>query len=561
MPRPFAGVLALLVTVVVLLLAAPAGAHAVLLTMSPEPDAVLDTPPTEVVLTFSEPISIPPDAIRVFDPSGRQLRGVEATAHDATMRAELPDLTVDGSYTVAWKMVSADGHALSGAYLFHLRTATLTEPIDAASVGVATWPSALRALGSALALGALTYLLARSFAGGSATTRRGWVVWSLALFGTLLSLFGSAMAVGASFADGLDVSLSTSTGRIGAAACGVVALGLLLSAVRTPVRILRVVAVAAVVTLALEGHAVALDPVALSATLTVLHVLAALVWAAGLLWLERRTRLATPAELRTDVLRRSPWAMAAVLVLAATGVTLVLQRVPVDELLTSWYGRLAIAKVALLGVAVILAIRNRSVASSGLPESESEADASEPETAEAESGGSEAEPEGEGAEPEDGTRVVEDTDGSPMVRLLRSSVRVEIVVLALALLVGASLAQIAPPEAGGGSGGGPFDQQAPFGDGQVTLTVDPGARGTNEVHVTALGEDGRLMAGVEELAVQLSLPSDNIGPLTPEMQPIVPGHSVSYARFPFAGEWTVLVTAKIGKFEALSAVFTVPISD
>jgi len=139
-------------------------------------------------------------------------------------------------------------------------------------------------------------------------------------------------------------------------------------------------------------------------------------------------------------------------------------------------------------------------------------------------------------------------------------VRIEMLLLALALLLGATLAQVSPPQAGvGGTAGGSFSERAAFGTGQVELRVDPGLRGMNEVHVTALGSDGRLMPGVEELELSLSLAADNIGPLKPEMQTISRGHSVSYARFPFAGEWTVLVTARVSKFEAISAVFTVPI--
>ena len=143
---------------------------------------------------------------------------------------------------------------------------------------------------------------------------------------------------------------------------------------------------------------------------------------------------------------------------------------------------------------------------------------------------------------------------------LRRSVRLEVLVLAVALLAGATLAQIAPPVAGAsGSSGGSFSERAAFGTGQVELRVDPGLRGMNEVHITALGSDGRLMPGVEDFELSLSLAADNIGPLKPQMQRITAGHSVSYARFPFAGEWTVLVTSRLSRFEALSAVFSVPI--
>jgi len=535
--RSFVAVL--VAVVVVLAWASAAGAHAALLSMSPEPDAVLEQAPTEVVLTFNEPVSIAADAVRVFAPSGEELRGIEAEAQDSTIRAELPPLEQDGSYTVAWRMVSADGHALSGAYLFHLREATLTEPVDAASAGVATWPGVVKAVGAVLALAGLVWVLGAAAAGSTAvgssaagpdrrSLRR---AWATVLVGAVVTAVGAIGAVGGSLGDGVEVSLSTSTGKAVAVALALAVLGVALSWTKVSQRVLQVLAVAGVVTVALEGHAVALEPVARSASLTIVHVLAAVTWATGLFWLERRTRSDDAAQVRRDVQRLSPWALGAVVLLAATGAILVLDRVPLDELLSSWYGRLGVAKVGVLGLAIMFAVRNRFVLAARLEVDEGAGEVDE---------------------------VGEVGDAEAEVAVLRSSVRVEMVVLAVALVLGAALAQIAPPSEGG-SNGGDFAQEAPFGDGKVTLTVEPGSRGTNEVHVTTLGTDGRLMGDVTELQLSLSLPEEDIGPLQPEMLPVVPGHSVSYARFPFEGEWTVLVTAKIGKFEALSATFTVPI--
>jgi hypothetical protein len=59
----------------------------------------------------------------------------------------------------------------------------------------------------------------------------------------------------------------------------------------------------------------------------------------------------------------------------------------------------------------------------------------------------------------------------------------------------------------------------------------------------------------------LTLPSDDVGPLEPEMIPITAGHSMSYAEFPLAGDWTVEVVARPSKFEELRASFEVPIGD
>ena len=525
--------------------AAPASAHAVLTRVSPEPDAVLEESPKEISLSFTETISIPAQGIRLFDPSASEVSGVTAVARGNTMTAQVPLLTADGSYTVAWKAVSADGHAISGAYLFHLRVATLTQPVAGVESGVALWPSLLRILGTVLSIGALALYLGRP-------RRRAIGLWAVASAGALVSLISSVAAAGPVLSTGWSVSFSTSTGRLTALALLLTISGLLVTLCRQGLtrsrasgsaeptapsknadRALAVLAVLTVATIALEGHAVAINPIALSVTLTLGHVMAALCWGAGLVWLEARTRSASATELQAVVIKRSPWAIGAVVILGITGALLILDRVPLNELLSSWYGRLGILKLVLLFVAVGLALSNRYRLTPKL------------------------------LEPKLLTEPVPDqavpAQPAAVTQLLRS-VRIEMLVLALALLIGATLAQVAPPQAGvGGTAGGSFSERAAFGTGQVELRVDPGLRGMNEVHVTALGSDGRLMPGVEELELSLSLAVDNIGPLKPEMQTISEGHSVSYARFPFAGEWTVLVTARLSKFEAVSAVFTVPI--
>ena len=538
----------------------PASAHAILTRVSPEPDAVLEESPEEISLSFTETISIPAQGIRLFDPSGSEVSGITAVARGSTMTAKVPLLTTDGSYTVAWKAVSADGHAISGAYLFHLRVATLTQPVAGAESGVALWPSLLRVLGTVLSIGALALYLGRP-------RRRGFGLWAVASVGALLSLLSSVAAAGSVRSTGWSVSFSTSTGRLTVLALLLTICGLVLTLCtqglarsrasdsdepttpgRNADRALAVLAVLTVATIALEGHAVAINPVALSVTMTLGHVLAALCWGAGLVWMEARTRAASAAELQAVVIKRSPWAIGAVVILGITGLVLVLDRVPLNELLSSWYGRLGLLKLLLLFVAVGLALSNRYRLTPKLL------------TGPAPDQAVSAQPASDQPVP------VQPASDQPVpvqpaaVSQLRRSVRIEMLVLALALLLGATLAQVSPPQAGvGGTAGGSFSERAAFGTGQVELRVDPGLRGMNEVHVTALGSDGRLMPGVEELELSLSLAVDNIGPLKPEMQTISEGHSVSYARFPFAGEWTVLVTARLSKFEAISAVFTVPI--
>jgi copper transport protein len=312
---------------------------------------------------------------------------------------------------------------------------------------------------------------------------------------------------------------------MGVVAVVVAAVGLVVSWIPRAGQVELAVAAAATVAVAAQGHAVSLPPVARSLGLTVAHVVAAVAWATTLVWLDRRSRTAPPGELGATVVALSPWGIGAVVVLAVSGSLLVLERVPFDELLDATYGRLALVKVAFLAVAVALAARNRwSIAPALAADDEADDDAS--------------------------------------VRRLRSSVRVEVVVLALALAAGSLLAQVSPPEdAGAVPTGGEFVQRASFGDGEVELTVAPGRRGTNEMHVTALGPDGALMSGIDDLTLSMTLPAEDVGPLEPPMQRITTGHSVSYAEVPLAGRWTVEVTARPSKFEELRATFTVPIGE
>lgn len=485
-------------------LAPPAGAHAVLVASDPGADALLEDPPGQVVLTFNEDVTSAGDAIRVLDPDGDEVPDVRAQSDGATVRAELPTLDQEGSYTVNWSAVSADGHPVRGAFLFHLGERTLDAPAETFGEGTPLSATVVRAMGATLAIAGLVWVLACAFTG-----RRPRARWAPVVVGSVLGLIGAVMAAGGSWGGAIGVVADTTSGRMGIVALVVSLVGLAVSWIPRGGPAELAVASAGVVALAAQGHAVSIPPLARSIGLTVVHVVAAVAWGTALVWLERRSRDAESEALQRSVRRLSPWGMGAVVVLAASGALLVADRVGVDELTTSTYGRLALVKSALLVVAVGLAARNRW--------------------------------------------------GS--VDRLRIGVRVEVVVLALALVAGAVMAQVPPPDAAGAAPGGDYVQRLAFGDGQVELTVEPGERGTNEVHVTALGPDGRLMEGIDDLVLELTLPSADVGPLEPQMQRITTGHSLTYADFPLPGQWDVEVSARASQFEEYRASFTVPIGE
>ncbi|MFJ5558210.1 copper resistance protein CopC [Streptomyces sp. NPDC093250] len=99
--------------------AAPASAHAALTGSDPGQGAVVDTAPSQVSLTFSEQIAVSDDAVRVLDPKGKRVdKGDPASPSGTTYTVGLVGGLPDGTYTVAYQVVSADSHPVAGAFTF-----------------------------------------------------------------------------------------------------------------------------------------------------------------------------------------------------------------------------------------------------------------------------------------------------------------------------------------------------------------------------------------------------------------------------------------------------------
>ncbi|MEU1082223.1 copper resistance protein CopC [Streptomyces sp. NPDC005908] len=113
--------LLLAVTGALLAGAAPASAHAALTGSDPAQGAVVDTAPAQVSLTFSEPIAVSDDSVRVLDPKGERVdKGAPANPSGTTFSVRLVSGLPDGTYTVAYQVVSADSHPVAGAFTFSI---------------------------------------------------------------------------------------------------------------------------------------------------------------------------------------------------------------------------------------------------------------------------------------------------------------------------------------------------------------------------------------------------------------------------------------------------------
>ncbi|MER6294723.1 copper resistance protein CopC [Streptomyces althioticus] len=113
--------LILAVTGALLAGAAPASAHAALTGSDPAQGAVVDTAPSQVSLTFSEPVAVGDDSVRVLDPKGERVdKGDPANPSGTTYSVPLVSGLPDGTYTVAYQVVSADSHPVAGAFTFSI---------------------------------------------------------------------------------------------------------------------------------------------------------------------------------------------------------------------------------------------------------------------------------------------------------------------------------------------------------------------------------------------------------------------------------------------------------
>ncbi|MBK3573947.1 copper resistance protein CopC/CopD [Streptomyces sp. MBT65] len=99
--------------------AGTASAHAALTGSDPSSGVVVDKAPTQISLTFSEKVATNDNSLRVLDPKGKRVdvgkpSNISGTTYAIQVRSGLPD----GTYTVAWQVVSADSHPVAGAFTF-----------------------------------------------------------------------------------------------------------------------------------------------------------------------------------------------------------------------------------------------------------------------------------------------------------------------------------------------------------------------------------------------------------------------------------------------------------
>ena len=121
-PSRAAGRLVLVALAALLLLvspAAPAWAHNALKSSTPAADATLTSAPTEVTLEFMQALNPQFTTVTVTGPDQQEI-GAAPRVEAARASVALDAPRLNGVYTVAYRVVSSDGHPVQGSYTFTL---------------------------------------------------------------------------------------------------------------------------------------------------------------------------------------------------------------------------------------------------------------------------------------------------------------------------------------------------------------------------------------------------------------------------------------------------------
>ncbi|UQN29117.1 copper resistance CopC/CopD family protein [Brachybacterium kimchii] len=371
--------------------AAPALAHAQLESSSPADGTVLEHAPASATLTFDEHVRPIDGETRLTRPDGTSTT-LEAHSRDDDVLAALPSDLPDGSYVLTYRVVSADGHPVTGTLDFSVGApSTIPAAPSAGSdtgadagAGTDTAAHEEPGAGAATLVPVLTvaeYLSLLVMAGMllcSVLVARGAAARAVMASGRATrALRGLALVAAAAAVLLVPVTAAEAAGwtRMGAGlsappvvGAGAVVLGAALvigaggarrPALSVPGALLAMVAPV------LVGHSASIAPRPLMLVADVAHLLAGAVWSGGLLaaiaMLTVLHRHSAAAEGVAVVRRFSLVALVSVLVLAASGTTMaVLILDTPSALVTSAWGRTLLVKLVVVAVAVGLAAWNRT---------------------------------------------------------------------------------------------------------------------------------------------------------------------------------------------------------
>jgi copper transport protein len=346
-----------------------ASAHATLVSSDPRAGTWVPTSPSQIRLVFSEPVEASLATITLISVSGQVRLPATGDPHDVHAVIGTPGSLVPAEYRVVWRIVSADGHPVSGSFVFGVgpSSAHADQPPNVVEIpGSKVWgpavfgapiiPALLRGAADGCIL-ALTGLLWFAIsAHRAAATRLPSIALKLAVAAPILCLahlFGWLINTAPNHhldAAWISASFGTTPGRAELARTllslvPIWALGL----ARRPA-IALAGGCLAILGASAVGHSAAIVP-EWAIPFKAIHLLALAIWSGGLVWI-LAGRADDAALDSRQISRVSSTAFWAVFAVAFSGV------VQARVLMSSWsdfasvYGAVIIAKV--VGLAVLV---------------------------------------------------------------------------------------------------------------------------------------------------------------------------------------------------------------
>ena len=345
-----------------------ASAHATLVSSDPRAGTWVPTSPTQIRLVFSEPVEASLATVSLVSVSGQEQIRVAGDPHDVHAVIGAPGTLAPGEYRLVWRIVSADGHPVSGSFVFGVG-ANSTHSTGAPDVvdvpqskvwgpavfGAPVILAVLRGSGVGCLLtltGLLWFAISwRQSAGPiAAIALKLSVATAVLLLAHLLGWLVNTAPDHRVDAAWISASFATPPGRVELARTllsilPVWALGLARRpAIALTGGILALFATAAV------GHSAAIAP-EWAIPFKAIHLFALAIWSGGLVWIVARRGEGAAVDTR-QISRVSAAALWAVIAVAFSGI------VQARVLMSSWsdlgsaYGAVVMAKV--VGLAVLV---------------------------------------------------------------------------------------------------------------------------------------------------------------------------------------------------------------
>jgi len=544
-------------------IASDASAHATLLGTRPSNDAVVEESPERVVLRFDEAVESALGAVRVYDGDGRQVDAGDIERPSSDSVAVSIDRTLQrGTYTVTWRVISADSDPIDGAFIFHVH-APGPQPEGVAAQVLEDTPFVVSAFYTGgrfldyglmlLAVGgvaSLVLVLATASTDVRRRLQRMLAVVALALVVVALAgIVFQAAAAGdlslreAATRDAVSEVIGTKFGRFSLtrAVLALCLAGALWAMARRPGsadRRLGGVALALglgmLVTPVASGHSSISG--ALSFVADYAHVGAAAAWTGGLallalgLWQAREDRWRLAARAVPRFSNMAVGAVAALLVAGAINGVIQVKAPGSWSIPSAWrglwdstYGLLLLAKIALVVPLLGLGAFNNRYSVPRLRAGIASA--------------------------------------LEQRRFLRAA-GAELALMVSIVGVTAFLVN-APPARTEVEMHGPAAAVIEF-DGRLTahMSVDPAIAGRNDIHLE-FEDPGGEPPELDEVRVNATLASARVGPLRFEAKPSAEhgAFTVSGAQLPIAGDWQLRVEARQGEFDVFTQTVSVPIDE